>query len=118
MRVPIVDMRFGTRGCSSICRPCRTCTVHFKRIKVEKRLVTKTNATEVENSDQERQLQEGMNFYSFNDEQKTVIAQRVEQAAKLLDDMIDEIVCDLSAVHSMSYIYEELPSETEAEIIK
>ena len=36
----------------------------------------------------------------------------------MLDDIIDDIVCDMSAVQSLGYIYSEVPTETEEEIIR
>eukprot|EP00210_Caulerpa_lentillifera_P005263 g5030.t1 len=47
-----------------------------------------------------------------------VMRDRVEDAAKLLDDIIDDIVCDLSAVQAMGYVYQETPEATEQQIIK
>ena len=47
-----------------------------------------------------------------------VVQTRIEQAAKMLDDIIDDIVCDMSAVQSIGYIYNEVPTETEGDIIR
>jgi len=96
-------------------RPCGSGTVAVPwklkaysrtRIRRSKGLCwAKSEISEEERVQRDKQVQE-------------VLQSRVETAGKLLDDMIDDIVCDLSTVHSVGYIYEEVPQETEAEIIK
>lgn len=44
--------------------------------------------------------------------------ERVEDAAELLDSIIDDIVSELSAVQAIGFIYQEVPESTEKQIIK